>query len=150
MRRGITNLPDAEELAQAVFEYAWKNMERLPGPGEELPWLLSDSRRRLSNHWRSVHRRERLLGRVSNAVLVGFTSSATDANEVAERVAREALNRLPARQREAFRLVNWEDLTHAEAARVMGCSVNAFNLLLFRGKAKLTEEINRLARDDAR
>ncbi len=39
-----------------------------------------------------------------------------------------AMDRLRPADREALRLVLWDDLSHADAAAVLGCSVNAFEL----------------------
>jgi RNA polymerase sigma-70 factor (sigma-E family) len=49
----------------------------------------------------------------------------------------EALRRLPARQREAVVLRYYEDLSEAQAARVLGCSVGTVKSQTSRGLAKL-------------
>jgi DNA-directed RNA polymerase specialized sigma24 family protein len=52
----------------------------------------------------------------------------------------DAIERLPDAYREALRLVNWEGCSHAEAAQILGCSVNAVALRLHKAKARLRED----------
>jgi DNA-directed RNA polymerase specialized sigma24 family protein len=55
----------------------------------------------------------------------------------------DALDRLPPAEREALQLVLWEELSHAEAARVLGCSVNAVAIRVHRAKARLRADLTR-------
>ena len=54
---------------------------------------------------------------------------------------REAAERLPPLDREALRLVAWDGLSHAEAAEVLGCTVNAVALRVHKAKARLKAEL---------
>jgi DNA-directed RNA polymerase specialized sigma24 family protein len=53
-----------------------------------------------------------------------------------------ALDRLSAREREALQLVLWEELSHAEAAQVLGCSANAVAIRIHRAKIRLRRELS--------
>jgi DNA-directed RNA polymerase specialized sigma24 family protein len=46
----------------------------------------------------------------------------------------KAMERLKPLDREALRLVLWDELSHADAAIVLGCSVNAFELRYRRAR----------------
>ena len=50
-----------------------------------------------------------------------------------------ALDQLSRAEREALQLVLWEQLSHAEAAQVLGCSANAVAIRVHRAKARLRE-----------
>jgi hypothetical protein len=53
-----------------------------------------------------------------------------------------ALDRLSVREREALQLVLWEELSHAEAAQVLGCSANAVAIRVHRAKTRLRRELS--------
>jgi RNA polymerase sigma-70 factor (ECF subfamily) len=53
-----------------------------------------------------------------------------------------ALDRLSVREREALQLVLWEELSHAEAAQVLGCSANAVAIRVHRAKTRLRGELS--------
>jgi len=112
-------------------------------PGAEFPLLFQ---RILQNTIRDFYRRQkvRALWTTPISALVGADSdddydpletlaAANDSNpdesphKILERsqviaLIEKALQRLPARQREAFILRYWEELDVAEAAKIMGCS----------------------------
>jgi predicted DNA-binding protein (UPF0251 family) len=60
---------------------------------------------------------------------------------VSDRVVA-ALDRLSAREREALLLVLWEELSHADAAQVLGCSANAVAIRVHRAKTRLRRELS--------
>jgi hypothetical protein len=53
-----------------------------------------------------------------------------------------ALSRLSDREREALQLVLWEELSHADAAQVLGCSANAVAIRVHRAKTRLRRELS--------
>jgi DNA-directed RNA polymerase specialized sigma24 family protein len=54
-------------------------------------------------------------------------------------MTRSARALLPRADREALLLVYWEQLTYAEAAETLGCSVNAIGIRVHKAKARLRE-----------
>jgi RNA polymerase sigma-70 factor, ECF subfamily len=52
-----------------------------------------------------------------------------------------AIARLRPAEREALTLVLWDELSHAEAADVLGCSVNAVAIRVHRAKARLRDAL---------
>jgi RNA polymerase sigma-70 factor (ECF subfamily) len=54
---------------------------------------------------------------------------------------REAIDRCRPVDREALKLVFWEELSHAEAATVLGCSVNAFEIRFRRARQRVRDEL---------
>jgi len=51
--------------------------------------------------------------------------------------ANTAIRELKPSYREALLLVHWEQLTYAEAAEALGCSVNAVGIRVHRAKERL-------------
>jgi RNA polymerase sigma-70 factor (ECF subfamily) len=61
-----------------------------------------------------------------------------------------ALASLKPRDREALQLVLWDELSHAEAAAVLGCTVNAFELRYRRARNRVRDAIAAAWADAAR
>ena len=57
---------------------------------------------------------------------------------------QEALMKLPAKQRAAIVLTTYDGLTHAEAARVLGCSEATVSWRLFAARGKLKRLLKHL------
>jgi DNA-directed RNA polymerase specialized sigma24 family protein len=56
----------------------------------------------------------------------------------------EAVERLKPLDREALRLVLWDELSHAEASVVMNCSINAFELRYRRARNSVRRTVEDL------
>ena len=83
------------------------------------PWLFGVAHNTLRRHWRSRPAEEPV------ADVTGLASgwdpwTAVDHRVDVESVLRHALTMLPPQQREILTLVAWEDLTVADAGRVLG------------------------------
>ena len=72
--------------------------------------------------------------------------------EWADNPARErllaAIRELRPADREALLLVHWEQLTYAEAAETLGCSVNAVGIRVHRAKERLRQLLGSESRAD--
>lgn len=99
-------------------------------------------RRMVINAAHSYHRRLRVRREQATAE-AGVIGADTDTSPdgTAERADRDrlmaALARLPARQRSAVVLRHWLDLSEAECAAELGCSVGTVKSLASRGRATL-------------
>jgi RNA polymerase sigma-70 factor (ECF subfamily) len=133
---------DAADIAAEVFAIAWRRVDQMPLPPEDRLWLFGVARRVLNRHRRSLWRHSRLLRRleVEASVLVPIDDPPTGALTAQERV-RTAVNRLKPADREVLRLVLWDQLSHFEAAYVLGCSTNAVGLRLQKAKARLRHQL---------
>jgi RNA polymerase sigma-70 factor (ECF subfamily) len=111
-----------------------------PGGLDRL-WLFGVASRLIANEKRADTRRDRLRGRLSNDA-VAPQQVADHADTVINRVrVREALESLPARDREDLRLIEWDGLNISEAATVSGCSQAALRVRLHRARRKLIEQL---------
>ena len=129
---------EVEDLVAETFVVAWRKLpRRIEDP---LPWLYAVAGKVLANHRRKAVRRD--------GVHVGDRLSAAPPGDPAESLSdrglAEAFARLSERDREAIRLVAWEGLAVADAARAARCSAPAFAVRLSRARRRL----QRLLEDD--
>jgi predicted DNA-binding protein (UPF0251 family) len=61
-----------------------------------------------------------------------------------------ALASLRPKEREALQLVLWDELSHTEAAAVLGCTVNAFELRYRRARNRVRDALAAAWADTAR
>jgi RNA polymerase sigma-70 factor (ECF subfamily) len=112
------------------------------GCGDARPWLYGIARNVLREHWRTS-------GGSVPAVLaeteVDPWDGINDRLDSAERARAlmTAVRALPAAEREVLLLVAWEQLTPAEAARVLGVPQGTARSRLHRARATLQQVLSR-------
>jgi RNA polymerase sigma-70 factor (ECF subfamily) len=138
----IRRLPDratAEDAAAETFAVAWRRRDLIPD--EPLPWLYGIALRVVANQRRSGARRGRLRDRLAQEA--GARGRAPEAFDALHR--RDAFSRafrlLAEDDREVLRLIAWDGLDSAEAARVLGCSSAAFRVRLHRARRRLAKHL---------
>jgi RNA polymerase sigma-70 factor (ECF subfamily) len=137
-RRVDGRASEVPDVVAEVFTAAWRRLDEVPHGEATRLWLYGLARHSLLNHRRGRRRRWRLLSRLTaEATTITRAQGATDQGDSS---LREAINRLPDPYREVLRLVAWEGCSHAEAAQVLGCSVNAVALRFHKAKARLRED----------
>jgi RNA polymerase sigma-70 factor (ECF subfamily) len=124
----------AKDAVAQAFLVAWRRRHELPD--RPLPWLLGVTRRTLADQRRAAARQGNLATR-----LEGFAEGRTG-RDPAEQVvdvdgAVSAFLTLGEGDREVLRLVAWDRLSTADAARVLGCSRAAFAVRLSRARRRL-------------
>ena len=122
--RRTPTLQDVPDLVSDVFTTAWRRIDRVPEPPQDLLWLYGVARRVLSQHHRGRRRRERLGIRL-RALAITATPSGPESGGLLDRRLIELIESLRPRDRELVRLIAWEQLSHAQVADVLGCSANA-------------------------
>ena len=139
LRRLGSSNQDALDVTAQVFALAWKRFDQVPEPPNDLPWLYAVARKIVSRHRRTEQRRQRLHDRLTSEALVsGQPSHPTDTEGVR---VRAAMDRLRAKDQEVLRLVLWEQLSHAHAGEVLGCSANAVAIRLHKARQRLRVEL---------
>jgi RNA polymerase sigma factor (sigma-70 family) len=127
----------AEDLLGEVWVAAYTSRaaydRAFPNAG---PWLFGVAHNTLRRHWRSRPAEEPVADMTSLAS--GWDPwTAVDRRVDAESVLRQALALLPPRQREILTLVAWEDLTVADAGRVLGMPPGSARRVLHEARMAL-------------
>jgi RNA polymerase sigma factor (sigma-70 family) len=98
---------DAQDAVAEVFLAAWRRLDQLPEGDAARVWLYATARRVIANQRRSSRRRVAL--------------QEPPASDGEETLVRSALRRLGPRDREVLLLAEWEGLSPAQIAGVLGC-----------------------------
>jgi RNA polymerase sigma factor (sigma-70 family) len=110
---------DAQDAAAEVFLTAWRRLDELPEGDATRVWLYATARRVIANQRRSSRRRFALHQRL--ALEAASAPQEPPPMEHEETLVHEALLRLGARDREVLLLAEWEGLSPAQIAAVLGC-----------------------------
>lgn len=134
---------EADDVLAQVFTVAWRRLDHIPSPPQDRLWMFGVARKTLADAERSARRRWRLgMMLATEAFVSGQAGPSPD--PAAEHVT-DALATLRPADREALRLVLWDALSHAEAAEVLGCSANAFEIRYRRARAAVRDQLARHA-----
>ncbi|MGK5552678.1 RNA polymerase sigma factor [Actinomadura kijaniata] len=121
----------ARDVTAETFLVAWRRLDEVPD--DPLPWLYGVARRVLANETRRAARADRLAGKVARQPV----QHGPDAAERVTGVIDDVLTALPEADRELLRLLAWEDLSTAQAAKVLGCRPATLAVRLHRARRRL-------------
>lgn len=129
---------EAQDVVSETFMTAWRHFDELDR-GPVLPWLYRTARNAIANQGRGRARREHLQQRIE-------LSSTAVASDHAEELPNswaigEALEAVSPQDAEILRLVAWEGLSTADAAKALGCSPSTFRIRLFRARRRLNDAL---------
>jgi RNA polymerase sigma-70 factor (ECF subfamily) len=127
---------DADIVAE-VFVVAWRRFLEVPEQTKELPWLYGVARNLVANHFRSVQRTSALTDRLMVEERVSVESSGAS-SELELRV-RRAVDQLSDLDREIFRLIHWEELSHEEVGLSVGITAKAVERRVARARKKVRD-----------
>ena len=140
LRRRVRDDLVVEDLAQQTFLQMHRARRSFTPGSSVLPWAIAIGRRLFIDHVRLGRRRRTDQQSSLDEADVGIFSEdgllVAVARDLACRLQRELL-RLPESQREAFRLMRFEGLSHADAARTLGITVPALKLRAHRAYVSL-------------
>jgi RNA polymerase sigma-70 factor (sigma-E family) len=134
------NLEAAEDLLQASYAKVlprWDRIARYDQPDAYLRTVMVNTQR---SWWRRLRGRELLTGEPPDVRRPGGQDFAADVD--ARQELLEALRALPDRQRTAVVLRHYCDLSEAEVASVMRCSVGTVKSNTSRGLVALRIELS--------
>jgi RNA polymerase sigma-70 factor (ECF subfamily) len=135
--RVVLNSSDAEDLAAETFVRVWQQRARFDPNAPFRPWIftiaLNLARNRL-RWWRS--RPEVALEDWTESPDHNETARAAETQERASAI-RDAISSLPADLREPIVLAEYEHMSHAEIATLVGATVKAVEMRLARGRERL-------------
>ena len=131
----LGNREQAEDVTQDVFVRLMENKPVLV-PGSEKAWLLKVALNRCRDFWRSSWHKRVLLGSKKLDII-------PDDDKLDQRLEKEALmqavNALPAPEKEVFLLFYYQGLSTQETAAVLGTPEGTVSSRLSRGRQKLKQ-----------
>lgn len=138
------NADSAAELTQEIFFKAYCAAPRYTPGAQVFTWLYRIAANHCLNFIRD--RKNRPLDNALPQTAAPEPRSEVTPHERLEREEREkavrqALQRLPERQRMAIMLLRFEGMSYRDIAKVLGCSVGAVESLVSRGMASLKEHL---------
>jgi len=137
--RYVNDHEDANDLAQDAFIRAWRAVGRFRGDSAFSTWLYRIAVNACLNH--RARRRpasEEISDRIADP-RQGADRGVQEGDEA--RVVREAVSRLPEKQRATLILKVYQELTHEEVARILGASVGTVKSNLFHALANLRRSL---------
>lgn len=132
----------AEDLLQSALARAWRAWHRIDGDPE--PYVRRIIVNTYATWWRRRWRGEEPTGRLPE-IATAAPQAAVDEREW----LWQALGRLPRRQRAVLVLRFYEDLTEAQVAAVLGCSIGTVKSQTSRAVARLRLD-DTIAREGSR
>jgi RNA polymerase sigma-70 factor (ECF subfamily) len=121
-----------------VFRVAWVHRND-DEPVFTLRWLYSALHNVVGNEYRRRSRLARLRERLGGLRPI---PSGRDVDSGLDALAvREAVAKLDAQERDLIGMLFWDELSRAEVASVLGCSVNAVTLRLQRARRHLAGQM---------
>jgi RNA polymerase sigma-70 factor (ECF subfamily) len=132
---------DAEDLIAATFEVAWRRLEKVPEGEAALPWLLTVTRNLSRNRRRRAVNEQALARRLEAAATTSANSrhagEESDGVSWSRGAVDAALARLKPIDRELVLLVACDELTPAQAGRILGLRPVAARSRLHRARKRL-------------
>jgi RNA polymerase sigma-70 factor, ECF subfamily len=142
--RRIEERGGGDDVLAETFAIAWRRRDQMPEAA--LPWLFGICHNVIANRRRSQKRRARLFNRLA---ATRVDPGRDPAEILAERSEiASAFTQLSDSQREVLRLVAWEGLNAADAAKVLGCSTAAFRVRLHRARSELAKRLGEAGHEE--
>jgi RNA polymerase sigma-70 factor (ECF subfamily) len=133
----IADRAEAQDIVQEAYARAWRRWDTVHAHPSPESWIRLVVTRLATDRWR------RQRGWLTVAARTGPPEPAGPPSENAV-LLREALRRLPVRQRQALALYYLADLTVEQIAHETGAAPNTVKSWLSRGRARLAEILSDL------
>lgn len=147
--RMVKNAAAAEDLTQEVFLRVYRARGNYQATAKFTTWLFQIAAN-LAANWLRDHRRYRTAATLEEAALSRTTRHSLRVSTDPEKILlrrerdgriRQAIARLPERQRAAVVMHKYEELDYAAIAERLGCSVSAVKSLVNRAYISLREDL---------
>ncbi|CAL1519501.1 RNA polymerase sigma-70 factor [Chitinophaga sp. MM2321] len=140
----IRSREDAEDILQNVFTKIWLKRDTLAGIRSLRSFLFRVTRNQVLNYFRS----SKVKMRVHNLMTSADTREDADANELLQykqyyEIAKDAINKLPKRRQEVFRLNHESGLNTHEIAQQLNISTSAVKQHLYAASDFIREYLQK-------
>jgi len=132
------SMTDAEDLAQETFIAAYQRLDKFRGEARFSSWLYRIAVNQCLNWRKRIRRQEQLHQDWVEQEQVLSQEKLKDTQRV-----QDALLDLHPKQRAALILTIYDGLSHAEAARALGCSETTISWRVFAAKRKLRRRLEK-------
>lgn len=130
----------ADDVSHETFLVAWRKLDEIPrNPNEALAWLLTVARNCLLYDNRMGQRNNNLNVRIAETA-ASFVPGPSDGVGLSLDLGT-AWQHLTPEHQEAIALAVWDELSNAEAAKVLGISEVSFRKRLSRARAALNKAL---------
>lgn len=136
------SLVDAQDLAQETFIQAYHSLDQFEDRSKFSTWIYRIAVNKCLNWRKAMGRRSQMHERwatESEREAAARPSNQTEGLDAQSSAIQRALLKLPVEQRAAIVLTVYEEMSHAEAARVLGCSETTVSWRLFKARRKLKQ-----------
>ena len=137
------SLAEAEDLAQETFIQAFRHWDSFRGEARVSSWLYRIAVNQCLNWRKRTARRELLHRQWSQEEHVAAHEDRGRAWQI-----QDALLKLNPEQRAAVVLTMYDGLSHAEAARALGCAETTVSWRLFAARRALKKLLKNLVREE--
>jgi RNA polymerase sigma factor (sigma-70 family) len=141
----LGNREEAEDAVQQTFLNAFRGLQRGIRPEAESAWLFKIAENVCLTRRRSSFRRGRVESPGDMQALQDFVAAPQRMGTEELIQLQEALAAMPATQRKAILLREWQGLSYHEIAEEMALSQSAVETLIFRARRSLAEGLERRA-----
>lgn len=140
---------DADDVTQEVFIEVFRSIDRFRSDAKISTWLYRIALNKSLNYLRDnrQHKNSLLIRDavvVSSVPVSGESPLETLQEKERKKILEQALDSLPERQKTAFVLSKYEDLSYKQIGEVMKLSVSSVESLIFRAKKNLQKKLFRL------
>ena len=132
------SLDDSEELAQDAFVRGYQQLGSFGGGAKFSTWLCKIAIN-LSLDWRRREKRRDEIHSQWAAEAISENNHGDGFPDELSRRVQNSLDRLPAKQRAAIVLTVYENHSHAEAAKTLGCTEATISWRVFAARQKLKQ-----------
>lgn len=137
-----TAVEDAKDATADVFAVAWRRFGDMPNDDGQLPWLYGVARNVLKDRRRSHRRRDRLTAKIGSQPSEQVEGPEPQVVRSSEHEAvLAAISKLPEKDQEIIRLVEWEGMSREQVAEVMYVSRAAIDKRMARTYKKLARHL---------
>lgn len=145
--RYVGNHEDAHDMAQEAFLKAYRGLKSFRGDSAFSTWLYRIAVNTCLNF--RAARRTAVVAVLDELPYGGEAAGERLVRRERERQVREAVERLPEKQRATLILKIYHELTHEEVARILGSTVGTVKANLFHALANLRRRMGETGGDRA-
>lgn len=142
------NHPDTDDLAQETFMNAYKSLQKFRQKANFHTWLYRIAVNTTMNFLRKKQRekgREKFAEDQFPSGEVKFSSSSPEYQSQKKQFKeklKEAVDSLPLAYKATFVLIAYQDLTHSQAAEVLGCSEKTVSWRIHKARKILQNKLD--------